>query len=163
MEARRWDRLHPHACHCVYFAAPRGGRSLLGTARRCAHWTTLLTVEVVGTPKSRVVHRAWLWTTRRAPLRRWGVLSTTAKHTVGNPCSARRWSFVLTSHLAWIDAFFRLPCPRGDCPLRWPLDGSHETRSPRGAGRPKRATGCSATVRSQERRSVSDPRGLPTR
>src|SRR5438034_9841737 len=69
----------------------------------------------------------------------------------------------LTRRTVWVDVRFRLPCPRGDCPARWPLDGPYETRSLRGAGRPRRATGCSAKVRSQERRSVSDPRGLPAR
>ncbi len=84
---------------------------------------------------------------------------------VGNPCFAYRcWpARFLTRRTRCADVSFRLPCPRGDRPARWPFDGPHVTRSPRGAGRPKRATGCSATVCSQKRRSVSDPPGLPTR
>ena len=50
-----------------------------------------------------------------------------------------------------------------DAMTEFPLEGPHETRSPRGAGRPRRATGCSAAVSSQERQSVSVPRGLPAR
>src|SRR4051794_37927373 len=87
-------------------------------------------------------------------------LATDRPHgAVVNPCSLR-WLDVPSSN---VEGVYRLPCPRGDCPGRWPLDGPHETRSPRGAGRPRRATGCSAAVCSQERQSVSFPRGLPAR
>ena len=54
----------------------------------------------------------------------------------------------------------RLARPRVDCLLRWPCEGPHETRSARGAARPRRATGCRAKVCEPERLSMSDPRGL---
>jgi len=153
--ARRGER--------VLRAASRPGFAL-GAARR-AHWGTFGCVEAASAPGCRVVHRARLWTTRPAPLRPRGVLSTTAKHPVVNPCSRRWWWLAagLTRRAVGADGLIRLPCPRGDCLGRWPLDGPHETRSLRGAGRPRRATGCRAKVVSQERRSVSDPPGLPTR
>jgi hypothetical protein len=130
-----------------------------------AHWTTLAFVEAVSMPRRRVVHRAWLWTTRRTLISSRGVLSTTAKHPEGNPCSQPSGQSIAT--LTWqgrlADCLIRLPCPWGDCLRCWPFDGPYETCSPQGAGRPKRATGCSAKVDRQERRSVSNPRGLPTR
>jgi hypothetical protein len=120
-----------------------------------AHWTTFRLSKDVGMAQRRVVHgggRSAFATNRPGAA-------------VGNPCSTlRRWpASFLTRRRRCADVSLRLPCPRGDCPARWPPDGPHETRSPRGAGRPRRATGCSATVSSQERRSVSDPPGLPTR
>lgn len=120
-----------------------------------AHWTTFRLLVDVGMSRRRVVHGGG----RSAPA------TNRPAAAVGNPCSVRRcWpTKFLTRHTRCADVSFRLPCPRGDCPERWPLDGPHETRSPRGAGRPRRATGCSAKVCSQERRSVSDPPGLPTR
>jgi hypothetical protein len=120
-----------------------------------AHWTTFRLFEEVGMSRRRVVHGGG----RSAPA------TNRPAAAVGNPCSVRQcWpAKFLTRHTRCADVSFRLPCPRGDCPSGWPLDGPHETRSPRGAGRPRRATGCSAKVCSQERRSVSDPPGLPTR
>jgi len=114
---------------------------------RIAHWATFQSMKDVA--RCRVVHggaRSALATNR-------------ASAAVGNPCPARS----LDGRRRCPEGVHRLPCPRGDCLLRWPLDGPHETRSPRGAGRPRRATGCSAAVSSQERQSVSDPRGLPAR
>ena len=114
---------------------------------RIAHWATFQSMKDVA--RCRVVHggaRSALPTNR-------------ASAAVGNPCPARS----LDGRRRCPEGVHRLPCPRGDCLLRWPLDGPHETRSPRGAGRPRRATGCSAAVSSQERQSVSDPRGLPAR
>src|SRR6266581_2181723 len=130
-----------------------------------AHWTTLGVLKAVVWLWRRVIHRAWLWATRPAPPWPGGELPTAAKHPVGNPCSiAGLWcAAALTRRRFGADGVIRLPCSRGDCQWRWPLDGPHETRSPRGAGRPRRATGCSAKVESQERRSVSVPRGLPAR
>jgi hypothetical protein len=133
----------------------QAGHTVRQVDRQCAHWTTFRLFKDVGMSQRRVVHgggRSALATNR----------PTAA---VGNPCSPR-WSWptsFLNRRTRCADASIRLPCPRGDCPARWPLDGPHETRSPRGAGRPRRATGCSAKVSSQERRSVSDPPGLPTR
>ncbi len=51
-----------------------------------AHWTTLLLKAVVSQWR-RVIHGAWWWATRPAPLWPGGELPTTAKHPVGNPCS----------------------------------------------------------------------------
>ncbi|UUZ65527.1 endonuclease/exonuclease/phosphatase family protein [Polaromonas sp. P1-6] len=40
-------RYGPHACHCVYCAAPRGGCACLGAARRCAPWPPRLSLRVI--------------------------------------------------------------------------------------------------------------------
>ena len=119
----------------------------LGAARR-AHWTTFQSMKDVWT-RCRVVQGAG----------RPALATDRPSGAVVNPCWMR-WLDVP----GWlVEGVYRLPCPRGDCPACWPLDGPYETRSPRGAGRPRRATGCSAAVSSQERRSVSVPRGLPAR
>ena len=60
-------------------------------------------------------------------------------------------------------ATIRLPCPSVDCLAGWPREGPNETRSAGGAGRPRRATGCSARQLKPERLSMSDPHSLPTR
>ncbi|PNG46017.1 putative metal-dependent hydrolase of the TIM-barrel fold protein (plasmid) [Variovorax sp. WDL1] len=61
------------------------------------------------------------------------------------------------------EVVIRLPCPRGDCHGGWLLDSPHDTRSTRGAGRLRRATGCSATLTQPERQFMSVPPCLPTR
>ena len=60
------------------------GSGCLNTRTEFDKWNPAALGTLCG---ARVVHRAWLWTTRGPfdqPLR---VLSTTAKHPVGNPCS----------------------------------------------------------------------------
>src|SRR5438552_17248281 len=76
---------------------------------------------------------------------------------------ARRAHWVtstLTRPRRGVAVAIRLARPRVDCLQRWPCEGPHETRSARGAARPRRATGCSARVYEPERLSMSDPRGL---
>src|SRR5882724_10973318 len=129
-----------------------------------AHKATSRLLSAFRASRCRVVHRAWLWATRPASLRPRGVLSTTAQHPVGNPCSTQPCAgCVLTDVRTTIERNDRLPCPRGDCQRRSPCKGPHETCSPRGAGRPRRAPGCSATPTKQERRFMSFPPRLPTR
>ena len=84
---------------------------------------------------------------------------------VGNPCSTRRGSHSadLTCVRRTTEGIDRLPCPCGDCLRRWPLEGPSETRSPQGAGRPRRAPRYSARQAKLERLFMSFPPRLPTR
>jgi hypothetical protein len=130
-----------------------------------AHKATSCSLKLPEGAQRRVVHRAWLWTTRWPFVRPRSVLSTTAKHSVVNPCSGRGFCVqaALTPPSKSTEGINRLPCPRGDCPRRWLLDSPNETCSTRGAGRPRRATGCSATLTQPERQFMSVPPCLPTR
>ena len=130
-----------------------------------AHQATSPYWKGIESLRCRVVHRAWLWTTRRPCIRPQGVLSTIAKHPVGNPFSTHelRVFAALTPPRRTAEGMNRLPCPRGDCPGGLPFEGPHETRSPQGAGRPRRATGCSARSEPLERQLMSFPPRLPTR
>jgi hypothetical protein len=84
---------------------------------------------------------------------------------VGNPCSTRSASCTnfLTFRRNAAEGVHRLPCPCGDCLRRLPAQGPCETRSPQGAGRPRRAPRCSATRAKLERLFMSSPPRLPTR
>ena len=133
----------------------RQARTVHRTVRVRAHKATSRPMRAVEVPRCRVVHgggRSALATNR----------PTAA---VGNPCLARcAWSAAnLTPRCLHVEGVNRLPCPCGDCLLRLPLEGPSETRSPQGAGRPRRAPRCSATPSKLERLFMSFPPRLPTR
>ena len=99
--------------------------------RQKAHWTTFRLFKGVGVAQRRVVHgggRSALATNR----------PTAA---VGNPCTNNRAD--LTSGIC-TPMLQMTSVPLGDCLVRWLCESPGETRSAKGAGRPKRATGCSA-------------------
>src|SRR5688500_7901707 len=137
---------------------------MLSRRHQCAHKATSWFLKRPEAQR-RVVHRAWLWTTRWPCVRPRSVLSTTAKHPAVNPCvePGRCGCAALTPPRRTAEGIERLPCPCGDCLVCLPCKGPNETRSLQGAGRPRRATGCSATPCQLERQFMSFPPRLPTR
>ena len=126
-----------------------------GRCRAAAHKATSRLMRAVEVPRRRVVHgggRSALATNRPSAA-------------VGNPCSTRGASCaaLLTPRGVAADGVHRLPCPCGNCLRRLPSQGPCETRSPQGAGRPRRAPRCSARPSKLERRFMSFPPRLPTR
>ena len=143
-----------NTAHKATYALRASERERFGAAGR-AHKATSRPMRAVEAAQRRVVHgggRSALATNRPSAA-------------VGNPCLTRwRWCCaVLTFDSRTTEGIDRLPCPCGDCPVRLPFDGPSETRSPQGAGRPRRAPRCSARPCKLERLFMSFPPRLPTR
>ena len=136
------------------YATHTSGRCLNGVAH-FAHKATSRPRRAARVPRCRVVHgggRSALATNR----------PTAA---VGNPCATRGavHAALLTPWCVAAEGVHRLPCLCGDCQVRLPSQGPCETRSPQGAGRPRRAPRCSAMPSKLERLFMSSPPRLPTR